>query len=168
MPQDLTKERINFGEIVYSWSFKEYEKYERGARWYWVMSVVGLALVAYAFLTQNYLFGIIIVLFAIIIFLQDKNEPVEIPFAIAETGIIIGHKFYRYSELKDFWVIYNPPEVKVLYFGLKEVFKHRLYIPLMDMDPRPIHKYISRFVDENLEEEDEPFSDKIGRLLKLH
>ncbi|HRY36811.1 MAG TPA: hypothetical protein P5230_02970 [Candidatus Magasanikbacteria bacterium] len=168
MPQDLTKEQVNFGEVVYSWSFKEYEKHERSSRWYWLASILGLALVAYAFISQNYLFGIIIVLFSIIIFLQDKNEPIEIPFAIVETGIIVGNKYYRFSELKDFWVIYNPPEVKVLYFGLKDVFKHRLHIPLGDIDPRLVHKYLSRFVTENLEEEDEPFSDKMGRLLKLH
>lgn len=168
MPQDLTKEQVNFGEIVFSWSFKEYEKHVRSTRWYWLMSIIGLAMLIFAILSQNYLFAIIIVLFSIIIFLQDKNDPIEIPFAIAETGIIIGNKYYRFSELKDFWVIYNPPEVKVLYFGLKEVFKHRLHIPLGDIDPRPIHEYISRFVTENLEEEDEPFSDKMGRLLKLH
>lgn len=153
---------------MYSWTFKEYEKHERSARWYWVMSVLGLALVVYAVLTQDFLFAIIVVLFAIVIFLQDKNEPLEIPFAIVQTGIILGNKYYRFSELKDFWVIYNPPEVKVLYFGLKNVIKHRLSIPLGDMDPRPIHEYISRFVTENLEEEDEAFSDKMGRLLKLH
>jgi hypothetical protein len=168
MPQDLTKEQINFGEVLYSWTFKEYEKHVRSSRWYWIMSVIGLAFVVYAVLTQDYLFAIIVVLFAIVIFLQDKNEPQEIPFAIVQTGIIVGNNYYRFSELKDFWIIYNPPEVKILYFGLKNVIKHRISVPLFDIDPRPIHEFISRFVTENLEEEDEPFSDKMGRLLKLH
>ncbi len=132
------------------------------------MGIVGLSLVVFSFLSQNYLFAIIIILFGIIIFLQDRNEPIEIPFAVAETGIILGNKYYRYSELKDFWLIYNPPEVKVLYFSLDNTFKHRLSIPLDDIDPRPIHEYISRFVKENLDEEDEPFSDKMSRVLKLH
>jgi hypothetical protein len=168
MPQDLTKEQVNFGEIIFSWSFKEYEKHERTLRWYWIMSIVGLTMLVYAILSQNYLFAIILVLFSIIIFLQDKNEPIEMPFAIVQTGIIIGDKYYRFSELNDFWIIYNPPEVKILYFGLKNVIKHRVSVPLGDIDPRPVHEYLSQFVTENLEEEDEPFSDKMGRLLKLH
>ena len=69
MPQDLTKEQVNFGEIIFSWSFKEYEKHERTLRWYWIMSIVGLTMLVYAILSQNYLFAIILVLFSIIIFL---------------------------------------------------------------------------------------------------
>ncbi len=46
----------------------------------------------------------------------------------------------EFSELKDFWIIYNPPEVKVLYFGLKNIRICRIFISSG-------HRIRCRFVD---------------------
>jgi len=167
MPQDLTREKVNFGQIVYQWNVKEYDQYKRDRRWYLVIGIIAALLIVYAVLTANYSFALIIVLFGIVLYLQQINEPVELSFAMTTTGIILGQKYYKYSELKNFWMIYNPPEVKNLYFGLNNVIKHRLQVALLDNDPRPIRQYLKQYVTEDLEEGEEPFSDKLSRLLKL-
>jgi len=99
--------------VVYQWAVKEYVQHQRERRWYWVMGILAAALLVYAVIAGNYLFALIIVLFGIILFLHDLLEPMEVGFAITSVGIILGKKFYRYSELKNFWFIYNPPEVKI-------------------------------------------------------
>jgi hypothetical protein len=38
----------------------------------------------------------------------------------------------------------------------------------MDFDPRPIRDYLSQYLTENFDEEEEPLSDKMARLLKIH
>ncbi|MFA5061699.1 MAG: hypothetical protein WC526_00955 [Patescibacteria group bacterium] len=168
MPTNLSKGNVNTGEIVYTWTVKEYEKYERSRRWYWLMGIVGVSLLVYSIIDANYLFVLIIVLFGIILFLQEVQEPMDVTFAITETGIVMGRKFYSYSELENFWMIYNPPMVKTLYFLTKDLLKHRLQIALFDNDPRPIRDFLSQYLKEDLEQEDEPLSDKMGRTLKLH
>jgi hypothetical protein len=80
----------------------------------------------------------------------------------------VGRKFYGYSELQNFWIIYNPPMVKTLYFLTHDVLKHRLQFALFDNDPRPIRDFLSKYLKEDLEQEDEPLSDKMGKALKLH
>ncbi len=167
MPKDLTKEDAIVGKIVYQWVVKEFEKYDRNKRWYFMTGMAGLILFVYAVISGNYLFALIVVLFAIIMYLQDMLEPAEVPFAITTTGIILGKKFYRYSELKNFWMIYTPPQVKNLYFGLDNVFKHRLQVPLMDYDPRPIRDYLRGYLTEDLEQEEEPLSDRFARLFRI-
>jgi hypothetical protein len=132
------------------------------------MGGVALLLVGYAFVSANYLFALIIVLFVIILYLHNLQEPLAVPFAITTAGIIVGKKFYRYSELKNFWIIYQPPLVKNLYFTLNQVFRHRLQVPLLDHDPRPIRDYLSQYLSEDLEQEEEPLSDRMARLFKLH
>lgn len=167
MPQDITKEGVNIGKIVYQWTVKEYEEHDRDRRWYWLMGIIGGALVLYAIIATNYLFALVIVLFAIILFMHDMVAPIEVPFVLTETGMVLGKKYYRFSELKTFWIIYNPPEIKNLYFSLDSFVKHRLQVPLLDVDPRPIRDFLNQYLQEDLEQEEEPLSDRIGRLFKL-
>lgn len=168
MSKDITKEDVQMGTPAFQWMVREYEQHERPKRWYTVMGLVGALLVLFALWSTNYLFALIVILFAIILYLQQLRAPLEIPFAITDTGVIIGKKWYSYSELKGFWVIYNPPEVKNLYFGLNSFLRHRVQVPLMDYDPVAIRDYLNQFLQEDLEQEEEPFSDRVGRVFRLH
>lgn len=167
MPQDIMREDVNTGKIIYEWTVKEYDQPERNRRWYISMGIIAAAFIVYAIIAGNYLFALLIALFGIILFLHDILEPVDVTFAVTETGIILGKKFYRFSELKNFWMIYDPPTVKNLYFGLNGLIRHRLLVPLLDNDPRPIRDYLNQFIEENLDEEEEPSSEKISRMLRL-
>lgn len=168
MPKDLTKENAPTGKIIFEWLVNEFEQHVRTRRWYIVASIIAVALVVYAVVSTNYLFAMVIVLFGIVLYLHAMQEPLQVYFAITETGIILGKKYYRFSELADFWFIYNPPEVKNMYFTLNNILKHRLQVPLMDYDPRPIRDYLNQFLSENVDQEEEPLSDRMARLLKLH
>jgi hypothetical protein len=168
MPKDLTREDTNFGNIIYQWSLQEYEKHQRGKRWYLVMGALGLLMLIIAVFSSNYLFALILVLFAVVLYLHEIQAPLEVPFAITDTGIVLGKKYYRYSELANFWIIYNPPYTMNLYFSLSNVIRHRLQVPLSDYDPRPVRDYLLQYLEEDLEQEEEPLSDRLSRLMKLH
>ena len=58
MPLDLRKEKTPLGKMVYQWTIKEYEQHSRDRRWYVGMGIIGVALVAYGLLSNNYLFEI--------------------------------------------------------------------------------------------------------------
>lgn len=167
MPQDIVKQDVNIGEVVYQWTVAEYTKHNRNKRWYLIAGVVGLAMVVYAVLSSNALFALIIVLIGIILFMQDMVEPMDVPMAITNTGIVVGSKYYRWSELKNFWVIYDPPQIKNLYFGLDNLLRHRIQIPLGDNDPAAIRDYLNQYLEEDLDQEEEPLSDRLGRVWKL-
>ncbi len=168
MSVNLTKAEANTGNIVFDWTVNEYEKHDRSKRWYVIMAVVGIALLLYSVISGNYLFALVVVLFGIILFLQDMQQPMEVPFAITEAGIVVGNTYYPFKEITNYWIIYNPPGVKNIYFSTDSVLKHRLQIPLLDNDPRPIREYLNQFLVEDLEQEEEPLSDRLGRMFKLH
>jgi hypothetical protein len=168
MPRDLSRENLPVGELVFDWEVPEYEKYERTKRWYLIMGVVGVSLIVYSIVSTNYLFALVIILFCIVTYLHEAQEPLAIRFAVTTTGIILGRKYYRYSELKDFWIIYEPGEVKNLYFTLNNAVKHRLQVPLLDNDPVAIREELKKFLKEDLMQEEEPFSDRLSRILQLH
>jgi hypothetical protein len=168
MPKDLTKEASNTGNVVFEWLIKEYEEYTRTKRWYIIAIIVGVLMVTYALFVANYLFALVIILFGIVLYMHEMQPPMDVYFAITETGIIIGKKFYRFSELSGFWMIYNPPDVKNLYFRLKNIVKFRVKIPLQNYDPRPIRDYIKQYLKEEVEHEEEPLSDRLARVFKIH
>lgn len=156
------------GNAVFAWGVNEYEKHDRPKRWYVIAGIIGVALLLYAVISGNYLFALVVVLFGIILFLQDVQAPLEVSVALTDTGVIIGSKFYPFSEFKNYWIIYNPPEVKNLYLATNSLIKHRLQIPLLENDPRPIRDFLNQFVVEDLEQEEEPLSDRLGRLFKIN
>lgn len=170
MPQIIGKEGKNVmtGTALYTWEVPEYEQHDRPARWYVIMVTVGLLLVAYGLFTNNFLFALIIILFAIIVFLQSHQTPHQIAFSITDLGVIVNNRFYPYSELSDFYIIYNPPEVKTLFLEPETSLRPRIRVSLMDIDPNEIKFTLRQYLDENVEKEQEPLSDQIARDWKIH
>ncbi|TSC83978.1 MAG: Uncharacterized protein G01um101413_781 [Parcubacteria group bacterium Gr01-1014_13] len=168
MPVNLNKAEANIGGVVFDWEVNEYEKHDRNKRWYVITAVIGVALLLYSVISGNYLFALVVVLFGIVLFLQDMQQPMRVSFAVTETGIVVGNTYYPFKEITNYWIIYNPPEVKNIYFTTNSILRHRLQIPLLDNDPRPIREYLNEFLVEDLDQEEEPLSDRLGRMFKLH
>ncbi|KKQ27163.1 MAG: hypothetical protein US42_C0014G0060 [Candidatus Magasanikbacteria bacterium GW2011_GWC2_37_14] len=167
MPQ-LIKDIASLGQVLHEWSILEYEQHERNTAWYVIMGVLGVGLVTYALLTGNFLFALIVVLFAIILFLQSHQSPRNVLFQITDLGVVVGSRFYPYSELNNFYVVYNPPEVKNLFISCKSTWRPLLRIPLLDKNPVEVKYSLREFLTEDLEKEDEPMSEKIGRNWRIH
>ncbi len=166
MPE-IIKENTVLGNPLHEWTIQEYEQYERGRRWYVVMGVVGILSLIYALVSGNFLFALVIVLFAIILYLQSHQRPPQLPFVITDLGIIIGRRFHPYSELQNFYLVYRPPEVKVLFFETKSMLEPSIRIPILDADPVEIRFSLLEYLPENPQKEDEPLSDQIARNLRL-
>ena len=157
-----------FGKVYFSWDFPEYNTSWRNNSWYKWAIPVALVLVAYAFFTGNYLFAVIIVLFGIIYFFQSFDNPLTVRCEITEDGIVLGARFYDYRDLSLFWIIYEPPEVKNLYIEFRNSLKPRIGIPLGDQNPLAIREVLAQYLDEETERENEPISDGLSRVFRMH
>jgi len=105
-------------------------------------------------------------MFTLIIFLHSTKKPDKVSLAITEDGLEVGNNFYLYKEIKKFWIIYEPPDVKNLYFDFKGL-RPTLIIPLENKNPVQIRKILLDYLDEDLEKEDESLSEYLGRKLKI-
>ena len=165
MPQQITEE-TTLGKPLYEWSFPEYEKFSRGKWWYIIVCGLGVVFVLYGMFTGNFLFSLIIALFAIILFIQQHQDPHKISFAITDLGIIVSSRFYEYNELEAFYLIYEPP-TKTLFFETKTLIHPLIHIPLTDQNPLDIRFTLLEFLPENLEKDSEPSSEIAARNWKL-
>ena len=71
-----------------------------------------------------------------------------------------------FKELKDFWIVYEPPFVKNLYIEHKNALTPRIVVPIEDADPVEIRRALLDYLDENGRTE-EPLGDLLGRVFKL-
>ena len=155
------------GEVLLSWPVDEYERHERGLLWYVFFGMVGATGLFYALAIQNFLFAVIIIMFAVIIGLSSLRDPRQMDFAVTEVGIGVGHQFFGFKELDSFWILYDE-DVKNLYFEFRKSMRPHLVVPLYDIDPLPIRELLLEFLDEDFDDDkEEPLSDFFGRLLKL-
>ena len=150
-----------------SWDFYQYENIERSKKWYIWSTIIFVLLIIYSIFSANFLFGIIIIIAAIITLLNHHQENYKIKISITQTGIKINKAFYNFKEIKNFWIIYNPPLTKKLYLNFKTSFKPPISIPLEKTNPIKIRKLLKEHIEEDLEKESEPTMEILARILKL-
>ncbi len=164
-----------------SWQVPEYDKHERGKKWYIIATIVLIVFLFFCFFeinswkivflgtNSNFIFALILIISAIITIINDGQKPNMVDFKIGPEGVNIGKKFYDYDELKHFSVIYKPNmDIKHLYLEFKNsLTRPRLSIHLMDQDPITVRNYLLRYLDEDLERVVPPSSEQLTKLLKL-
>ncbi|MEK7139453.1 MAG: hypothetical protein AAB817_02020 [Patescibacteria group bacterium] len=157
----------SYGKKLITWHFPEFLQHQRNQGWYAVAGLVALSLLIYSVVVTNFLFAIIIILTAVVLFLRHTTVPTELTFGVYETGVRLGSWFYPFAELTDFSVVYDPPEVELLLINPKSFWQPRLHIPLQGQDPVAVRQLLLDYIDEDLDRTDEPVSHAVERLFKL-
>jgi hypothetical protein len=158
---------LDVGRVLLSWEAWEFPPVERSTRWYVVAALAGLGMLVYALLTANFVFALIIVMFAVIMLMRDLKKPARVMAAVTSEGLVFNNEFYPYRDIKDFSVIYEPPAVNTLYVGFASRLTPILSIPLEDADPNEVRKQLLPFVFENLDRDGESLTDTLSRVYKL-
>lgn len=158
---------VDLGNAYLEWEAYDRPHYERGPLWYWSMGGVGLALLVYAVVAANFLFALIVLMSAIVIYLSIASEPKRIKVVITDTGVLAGDQLYPYRDINAFWLVYEPPYVQQLYLQVKSVSRPQVAISVEDLNPNLVRETLGNFVREELDKADEPLAHTIGRILKI-
>lgn len=162
----MAKDNAIYGDELISWTINEYHAHSRGMWWYIAAAAAGVALLIYAVATHNFLFAFIIIMFGIISVTHSLRPPAQYRFVVQELGVSLGSRFYPWKDIERFWIAYEPPEIKTLYFEFAGL-RPRLPVPLEDADPNEVRKTLREFLAEDTSKTDEPLSDWLARVLKI-
>ncbi len=157
----------NAPKILISWEFPERIRYERGTLWYIIAITLGTGLLIYAVISANFLFALIVLLFALIFYVNTVMPPKNMRLTITEDGIEMGREFFPFTDLSSFWFIYEPPVVKNLYLGLKNSLRQQISADLADTDPNEVRVVLSRYIREDFTKDEESMSEVVSRFLKI-
>lgn len=165
--KSTTTKKKNHGKIFASWKTKEYAQEDKPFSWLVTLVFCSVALLVYAIWTLNFLFAVIIILTAFIIYMHERRTPMDVAIKITEDGIELGDRFYPYKVFKKFYIIYEPPEIKNLYLETNQTLKPEISIHLEDTSPLRVRDVLLRYLKEDLEKEEESTSDYLSRTLKF-
>lgn len=88
------------------WQASEYIEHEKSLKWFVILGVVTLALVAAAvFLLKNYTFAILLVVMAIAIAVWAKRPASNIYYRLNTTGVWVDEKFFSLHDFRSFGVL---------------------------------------------------------------
>ena len=149
------------------WETKLFPRFERGPRWYFLLSSITILLVSYAVMTSNFLFAFLLLLCAIILILAGNEEAPTVLAQVGKLGIVWDGKMILYRDIISFSIIYQPPYINSLYLETRSFTQPRLRILLADQDPVSIRQHLQGFVKENSDLQTEQASDILGRLLRI-
>lgn len=152
---------------LFVWEAPAYLKFARGTGWYFVMTLVTVALMAYAVWTQNFLFAFIILLMGILLILVGNKDPEKVLVQIGQNGIVWNGKLFLFQDLDEFAIVYQPPYVKTLYLNAKNPLVPRLRVELESQDPIALRSHLRQFLKEDLDLQSEYLSDIVARLLRI-
>jgi hypothetical protein len=162
MPQNSKLQNTRF-----SWRFDEFERHERGTLWYALAGIVVAGFLIYAYVTENYLFGLLTLITTVIIFTHNIHNPQEIECEIDTSGIRVGNKKYPYHAIDCFSIIENDDGKDVLYVQEKAGFRSQLPILIVDQDIEQLRRFLRIHAEEDMEHKYEPLWDSLSRFLKL-
>ncbi|NQV90580.1 hypothetical protein HQ487_04220 [Candidatus Uhrbacteria bacterium] len=159
--------QLNIGIPQLDWEVDEFPRHERGKLWYGLSIGIGFFLIVYAIATANFLFAIIILMIGVITLLSTFMPPERVPVIITNTGVMVSDMYYDFQSIRDFSIVYEPPDVKNLYFEFHSGWHPVLMVPLEEIDPNQVRELLLPFCLENMERIEESLTDVIRRVYKL-
>jgi hypothetical protein len=123
-----------------TWEAPEHYYKERGGDWYFILTILVLALSISALLFDNALFALLIFTSGGGLALASIKKPSVIPFSISVRGIKIDDAFYPYTTLDAYSVDEEDPRGPQLIIQTKKRFTPLIVIPLP-------HEYIDDVED---------------------
>ncbi len=134
------------------WETVEHNHSKKTADWYWVISIIALAIVVSAVILGNFTFALVITMLTIVLFMQSHRDPEIFKVGMSNKGIYVNKTFYPYEHLTSYWVETDIGVPRVIIKSSKLIMP-LIIIPLDDVHPDDIEFFLGYYLDqEKLEE----------------
>ena len=97
---------------------------------------------------RDYLFGVLLILGGVAILAGAFRQPESATIRLDKVSISIDDRRYLFSQLKSFWLNYDPPRMKELILVMRRPLLPAMRIPLADTNPLEIRENMVSLVAE--------------------
>jgi hypothetical protein len=160
MAEETDKETTLLG-----WEAPEFLTYIRGWKYYSLLSLLFLAVIAYGIYSRDwFVVGIFIIVAGFILWYQQK-EPLTKKYRITQLGVYEDNKFYQYNEIYSYWFLIDK-DYKTLNIIFAKKYLPQLTILLNGTDPIAVRNVLSKHIPEE-NNRTETLLDRLVRLFRL-
>lgn len=154
-----------YGKVLLSWEAPEHEPLELGPRSMTVVTVLLVAIIAYALYTNSPLMAITFILIGVVGYLSLYREPRILLFLITTKSVIAGNAFYEYDTLQSFFIYTEPPFENILSIQTSGKLVPYVHVPAFGVDKNVLRDTLDEFIPE---EKHEPgLVDTLEKLLHI-
>ncbi|TSC90874.1 MAG: Uncharacterized protein CEN90_767 [Parcubacteria group bacterium Licking1014_17] len=157
--------RGGFTPRIYSWQGPKYRKphFKRVLIFAGIVAAIGLVYLLWA---RDWVTALLFFLISVTAVYHARREPPIVTYKIDPVGITLGDTIHPHSEIKSFWIGYQPLyNIKELSLYLNKRFRPYTVIPLEDQDPVNLRQMLLPYIAE--EKHEENFGDNILRVFGL-
>jgi len=144
------------------WQAPEYHHYERSADWFWAVGIITVCITVLAFIFNNALLGILILLSVGILIFYAVRAPQDVEYEINRKGVVVGHTLHPYLTIESFWVETRTIEPKII-LKSKKALQPYIIIPVHNDSVDEVSTVLHQFLEEK--ELAEPASHKVMEYL---
>lgn len=166
MKQIPNEEELKKAPNLLDWEAPEFIKHSKGKVWFVAAGLVLATIVLYALYSGSVTMAIAFIVLAGVYYISHHHEPRNIQISLNNFGIKVGGRYIPYSQVKAFWIVYNPPHVKILKLLSTDKFMGEMTIQLGEQEPGEVRRIILKHIPE-YEGREESFADIVIRLTKL-
>lgn len=130
-----------------SWNAPEHYYVEKRPDWYWAVGIITLALAVVAFIFNNVITGIFIIVAAVTLVLHASRPPRVITYQITDRGIVAGDVLYPFLTLESFWIPHDEYPPKLLLKSRKALMP-LIVIYLDEVDPEDVREVLLTYIAE--------------------
>lgn len=141
-----------------SWTAPEHFHTEKTNDWYWAVGIIAITGASLAFIFNNIIFGIFILIGTFALIVHASKHPRNIHCEINDRGIVIDNILYPFLTLESFWIDAHERPAKILVKSNK-TFMPYITIHIDEVDPEEVRDILLNYIAET--EHHEPLSQKI-------
>lgn len=90
--------------LVVTWEAYDKQDKERKVDWFWALGIIGIAGSVLAFIFDNFLFGVLILLGVVIMVFLISQKKRKISYKLDEQGLHIGTELVSYKKMVSFYL----------------------------------------------------------------
>lgn len=151
-------------KTLYTWTFED--KKDRSPFWYIIAISIVIWLAIWWFLTKQYGMSFVVLLVAGIAFFVENNAEEQITVEIRELWMKISEKFYDFSRINSYTLIYSWENAILLRLNLAQRGISSIDVKINNSIASELKQILPNFIEEN-PKQDMSLMDKIIYLLKL-
>ena len=141
-----------------AWDAPEHIHTEKSNDWYWAVGIITITATALAFIFNNIIFGIFILVGAFALIVHAGKKPRIIHYEINDRGVVADNILYPFLTLESFWIDAHERPSKILIKSHK-TFMPYITIQIEDVDPEEVRDILLNYIAET--EHHEPLSQKL-------
>jgi hypothetical protein len=148
---------------VFSWTFREKRKAQKGLLWYFISIVIVIFLLILSIKQKNWFFIVIIALSVFLYISFEKQKPQKFKVRISGQGVEIGRKLYPFTQLDGFGFM-EEDNRKFLIIETNKIGGRFIKFPFKG-DEDELANFLVKHLPEK--EYEDTFLDKLGEIVKF-